>query len=103
LFRIMLNAVRARGRKSPLSMVPMEGREFPADSRMQEAVEISQALDELGVEQRTVVLLGVVEGFTCREMAEILEVPMGTVMSRLARAREALRKRLTPKYSIKEA
>jgi len=102
LFRILLNAVRAQRRKVAPATVPLGARDFQGDSRTQEAAEISQALNELVVEQRTVVLLGVVEGFTCREMAEILEVPMGTVMSRLGRAREALRNRLTPKYSAQK-
>jgi RNA polymerase sigma-70 factor (ECF subfamily) len=103
LFRILLNAIHAQGRKVAPATVPLGARDFKGDSRTQEAAEIFEALNELGVEQRTVILLGVVEGFTCREMAEILAVPIGTVMSRLGRAREALRSRLAPKYSVKEA
>jgi RNA polymerase sigma-70 factor (ECF subfamily) len=105
LFRILFNAYHAQGRKlrSAPATVPLEAQDLRIDSRAQAAAEISQALDELGVEQRTVLLLGVVEGFTCREMADILSVPMGTVMSRLARARATLRNRLTPKCSAKEA
>jgi len=105
LFRILFNAFHAQGRKlrsAPIT-VPLEAQELPTDSRVQAVAEISQVLDELGVEHKTVLLLGVVEGFTCREISDILSVPVGTVMSRLARAREALRNRLTPKCSAKEA
>jgi len=42
-----------------------------------------------------VLLLAAVEGFTCREISEILGVPIGTVMSRLSRAREAMRELLS--------
>jgi RNA polymerase sigma-70 factor (ECF subfamily) len=63
---------------------------------LQERVEIREALDALPLEQRTVLLLAVVEGFTCQEIAGILEVPIGTVMSRLSRARQELRKSLAP-------
>ncbi len=49
------------------------------------------AFDTLPAEQRALLLLVSVEGFSYREVAETLGVPIGTVMSRLARARQALR------------
>lgn len=60
---------------------------------------LTEALGELSQEHRTVLFLGVVEGFTCRELAKILSIPIGTVMSRLSRARQALRERLAPEDS----
>ena len=54
--------------------------------------DLANALDELSFEQREIVLLVGLEGMTYRESAEILDVPLGTVMSRLARGRERLRK-----------
>ncbi len=63
------------------------------------AADVAQALHELPVEHREVLLLGVVEGFTCREMAAILSIPIGTVMSRISRARQALRDHLAPKFN----
>ena len=53
--------------------------------------DIGGALAKLPVEQRTVVLLVGLEQFTYEEAARVLEVPIGTVMSRLSRARERLR------------
>jgi RNA polymerase sigma-70 factor (ECF subfamily) len=93
LFRILLNSFYSRGRRQRVDppMVPV-----PPASSVMETAEIAQALAALHEEHRTVLLLGVVEGFTCREIADILSVPIGTVMSRLSRAREALRARLTP-------
>jgi RNA polymerase sigma-70 factor (ECF subfamily) len=55
--------------------------------------EVKQALEELPERFRTVVLLDV-EGFSYREIAEMLDIPIGTVMSRLHRARRSLQKRL---------
>ena len=49
-----------------------------------------QAIHELPDEQREVLLLVCVEELSYREAADILEVPIGTVMSRLARARKQL-------------
>jgi RNA polymerase sigma-70 factor, ECF subfamily len=49
--------------------------------------DIARALDDLAEEQRTALLLVVLEGLTYREVAEVQGVPIGTVMSRLARAR----------------
>ena len=53
--------------------------------------DIGGALAKLPVEQRTVVLLVGLEQFTYEEAARVLEIPIGTVMSRLSRARERMR------------
>ena len=55
--------------------------------------EIRDALEELPDRFRTVVLLDV-EGFAYKEIAEMLDIPIGTVMSRLHRGRKFLQKRL---------
>jgi RNA polymerase sigma-70 factor, ECF subfamily len=51
---------------------------------------VSAAMDRLPEEQRLVLVLVSVEGLSYQEAAEVLEVPVGTVMSRLARARKRL-------------
>ncbi len=56
--------------------------------------EVKQAIESLPEQFRMAVLLGDVEGFSYKEIAEILDVPIGTVMSRLHRGRRALQKRL---------
>jgi RNA polymerase sigma-70 factor (ECF subfamily) len=53
--------------------------------------DIARALEELADEQRTALLLVVLEGLTYREVAEVQGVPIGTVMSRLARARQQIK------------
>jgi len=59
-------------------------------------VEVKAALDSLPEAFRIAVYLADVEGFSYAEIAEITEVPLGTVMSRLHRGRKALEKALTP-------
>jgi RNA polymerase sigma-70 factor (ECF subfamily) len=56
--------------------------------------EVKDALEALPEQFRMAVLLADVEGFSYKEMAEILDVPIGTVMSRLHRGRRGLQKRL---------
>ncbi|HEY1259294.1 MAG TPA: RNA polymerase sigma factor [Stellaceae bacterium] len=56
--------------------------------------EVRRALDRLPPDQRTVLLLVTVEGLSYKEAAEVVQVPVGTVMSRLARARVALQVQL---------
>jgi RNA polymerase sigma-70 factor (ECF subfamily) len=56
--------------------------------------EVRAVLDELPAEQRTALLLVTVDGLSYKEAAEVAEVPIGTIMSRLARARLALQARL---------
>jgi RNA polymerase sigma-70 factor (ECF subfamily) len=53
--------------------------------------DIERALASLAEEQRTALLLVVLEGLTYREVAEVQGVPVGTVMSRLARARAQIK------------
>jgi len=55
---------------------------------------VARALEEIEDEYRTVVVLRDIEGFDYGEIADILEVPSGTVKSRLHRGRMALRERL---------
>jgi RNA polymerase sigma-70 factor, ECF subfamily len=90
VFRILVNSFYEQGRKNRApSPIPVGD----APSAV-ERLEMAQALDSLPEEYRTALLLGVVEGFTCREMSEILSVPIGAVMSRLSRARQAMREKL---------
>jgi RNA polymerase sigma-70 factor, ECF subfamily len=56
--------------------------------------EVRVALKELPPEQRVALLLVTVDGLSYKEAAEVAEVPVGTIMSRLARARVALQARL---------
>lgn len=56
--------------------------------------EISNALNSLDVDFRTVIILCDLEGFKYDEMAKILDIPIGTVRSRLHRARNLLKERL---------
>ena len=56
--------------------------------------EITGALNALPVDFRTVIILSDLEGFTYEEMAKILDIPIGTVRSRLHRARNMLREKL---------
>jgi RNA polymerase sigma-70 factor, ECF subfamily len=59
---------------------------------MLELHDLAEALERLPEEQRQTVLLVGYEGLAYREAAEVLDVPIGTVMSRLSRGREALRR-----------
>jgi RNA polymerase sigma-70 factor (ECF subfamily) len=60
---------------------------------------VRRAIAELPVDFREIVVLREMEGFSYREIAELAEVPIGTVMSRLARARKLLQKRLTAEFN----
>ena len=56
--------------------------------------EVKEAIESLPEQFRVAVLLADVEGFSYKEIAEILDIPIGTVMSRLHRGRKGLQKRL---------
>ncbi|WBA40598.1 sigma-70 family RNA polymerase sigma factor [Hymenobacter canadensis] len=56
--------------------------------------EVASALNSLPVDFRTVIILCDLEGFTYEEMAKVLDIPIGTVRSRLHRARNFLKEKL---------
>jgi RNA polymerase sigma-70 factor (ECF subfamily) len=79
------------------SKMAEEGFEPSAEAAVLEALpdeDVQDALASLPEQFRIAVLLADVEGFSYKEIAEITEVPIGTVMSRLHRGRKALEKRL---------
>jgi len=79
----------------PTALADLPGGDAAAEMESRLALaEVRRAIAGLPPEQRTVLLLISVEGAAYREAAEILQLPIGTVMSRLARARLALGKAL---------
>jgi RNA polymerase sigma-70 factor (ECF subfamily) len=56
--------------------------------------EVTKAINSLPVDFRTVILLCDIEGFTYEEIAKIIDIPIGTVRSRLHRARQMLKELL---------
>ena len=96
LFGILRNAwideQRARGRRGRV-FASGESSAEAADSAAQapvEAIAVQDAVARLPEEQRLAVALVLVEGLSYKEAAHIMEVPVGTLTSRLARARDAL-------------
>ena len=94
LYTILTNLNRNRLRslaRRPV-LTPIEDAD-PADSSGPEAGarDIERALATLVEDQRAALLLVVLEGLSYREVAEVQGVPIGTVMSRLARARAQIR------------
>lgn len=100
VFRIMKNAwtdeIRSRARRDAV-LLPEEAGEHVGVASMDahaDALAVQQAMARLNEDQRVVVALVLVEGLPYKEAAEVLDVPIGTVTSRLARAREALQAQL---------
>jgi RNA polymerase sigma-70 factor, ECF subfamily len=112
LYRILtntfINSCRKRGREPAQTLRAefeqlldsRDGVAQPARSAESEALdrvadsEVMQALMELPEGFRAAIYLADVEGYPYRDVAEMLEIPIGTVMSRLHRGRSKLRKRL---------
>jgi RNA polymerase sigma-70 factor (ECF subfamily) len=99
VFAIARNAwrdeMRARGRAQNL-FAPEEAGAMTADvaSAPVQKVELAEAMAALPPDQREVVALVLIEGLSYSEAAELIDVPVGTVTSRLARARTALQAHL---------
>jgi len=99
VFRIMKNAwideSRARGRQARVLAPEAEGeRVGDAGAALVEARlaagEVARAMQRLPEDQRLAVALVLVEGLSYKDAAEVLEVPAGTLTSRLVRGRAAL-------------
>jgi len=107
MYRILRNTflTSRTGLKATMT-VPLDseenGRELTSESPTPEAILIERAdrqrmqnaIDDLPVASREILLLCEVEEMSYREIAEALSIPVGTVMSRLARARKMLAERL---------
>lgn len=99
LYRIMRNlwidTVRSRARSSKI-LAPAEAGEhvgYDPTAQMDASLDLErlmQAMEQLPPEQREVVALVLIEGLGYRETAELLDLPIGTVSSRLVRGRTAL-------------
>lgn len=117
LFRIAVNLAAdrarqraARARALGSERVPEEemARTLPdagpgpdeAAARAEQRERIRRALDLLPPHHRTIIMLSDLEGLTYREIAEVLAIPIGTVMSRLHNARKRLREVLGPLLAV---
>jgi len=107
LFRIMLNCWSTRQQRTQQEAIQFLAEEYGAEKAVQNhsesrfsAGEIQSSIDLLSGDYRTVLLLFAVEGFSCKEIATILNVPIGTVMSRLSRARMSVRNDLAEREAM---
>ena len=99
LFRILVNVYRndLRARRRIPAGLPLDARliepSVPAPQHARLALaETARAMKALPSDQREALLLVVVEGLSYAEAAAVLDIPAGTLMSRLARGRAALRR-----------
>jgi RNA polymerase sigma-70 factor (ECF subfamily) len=96
MFKIVRNAwideLRSRTRRDKVFLPAEAGDSIGTDSMAREAdlLSVQSAMARLPEDQREAVSLVLVEGLPYREAAEVLDVPIGTLTSRLARGREAL-------------
>ncbi len=92
LYRLYLNEAKRRTRVATAGDDAAEPAALD-DPALQ--LDMRRALESLSPEQRAVILLIGLEQMSYQEAAEVLDIPLGTVMSRLTRARTALRKLLS--------
>ena len=104
LYKILFNKIdHHRRRQTTRRRFVADGEEFIAETLASPSpvpagltdAEVLRALDRLAPRFREAVLLADVEEFSYKEISEILRVPIGTVMSRLSRARAQLRTTLS--------
>jgi len=105
LRNVCLGRMKSRARRKAEALgdgrADVRGDADPALSaeRREQCERLWQAILQLPLHHRDVVLMNHFSGMSYREMAETLQIPIGTVMSRLHNARQALRGRLTGEVS----
>jgi RNA polymerase sigma factor (sigma-70 family) len=96
---IWIDEMRARNRRAqtftPEAAGQGVGADDPAFDRQVRALSIERAMETLPEDQRIAVSLVLVEGLSYKEAAKVMDVPMGTLTSRLARGRQALSDQLS--------
>jgi RNA polymerase sigma-70 factor (ECF subfamily) len=117
LFRITMNVALDRKRQRTARVKSLGAEDVPPEEWERTAVStdpdpedvasgaqrrerIRKGLDSLSEHHRTIIILSDVEGLQYREIAEVLGIPMGTVMSRLHHARKRLREALGPGFAV---
>ncbi len=101
LFSILRNTyLNGRRRRKQSQIVSLESAPEPSETEDEAAQlrleELQSVLDELPDEFREPLILFYFQELSYKEIADLLDVPLGTVMSRLARGKKHLRKRLAP-------
>jgi RNA polymerase sigma-70 factor (ECF subfamily) len=99
LFRILYNSHLNACKRASAQEVPTDFTESahlaPSVAANQEqrieVIEVLSALDRLPLEQRAAITMTAIEGLSYDEAAKVLDIPMGTLMSRIYRGRQALR------------
>jgi RNA polymerase sigma factor (sigma-70 family) len=91
LFLMRMRTNSRRGVTIPIDEFTDSLVTFSAADDRGTALDLARAMGELSLEHRQILLLLNVEGYRYDEIADILGMPIGTVMSRLARARQRLR------------
>lgn len=117
IYRIAINTAKnylvSRGRRPPASDVDMDDAEFyagsdmlrdnasPEQQMMRDQLEsvVFKAIQSLPEDLRTAVSLREMEGLSYEEIAEVMSCPVGTVRSRIFRAREHIDKHMAPLVS----
>jgi RNA polymerase sigma-70 factor, ECF subfamily len=101
LYRIAIRTIhRYRDKHPTISLEREHAENLAAPEKPEHLQALSHALETLPDELRTTLLLRLYEGLTCREVAAVLEIPLGTVLSRLHTARQLLKKELTDDHEL---
>ncbi len=109
LYKILINTHIDFTRKKQFVFEEVETFDFPDNKTPDKEIEskvffkdLDASLNKLDEDQRTIIYFSDINEYSYKEISELLGIPLGTVMSRLHRARQSLRKHLTEQgYSKK--